>query len=322
MSKTEAIEEISEIDRSKKVTIPYLPPIQTLTDYQLNPTLKVARSFLEKTKKQEKLPLTNTPQLPTSISPKNTNALGFLIAKAIQENEEIIRDVVEICIRNIDVEKNTLKKLSTEDQQKLQERLIQLEKKETIDVYKSILTTVASATAIVIGGMIIAPEAIGSLLLTTTAAEAATAAASGVSAVWGWVLAGSGISNLATTYIMPRLDVSPTFQATSTVFNTAVGLTAAIATGSFISKLMEWSTAFQIMETSVELSSGITNFLSGTNQYNMSNLEAHQTTIQSNIQFHRQEHEKKSSELKNTTEFLEILYKIANRVMQSLSIKL
>ncbi len=219
------------------------------------------------------------------IADESTNlALGYEIAKAIERNEDIIKNISDILLNNIKNKNKLILELAEEEQDKLNELIKQLSKKENANTVKSILNVLTASTAIVIGSAVLAPE----ILAFGTAAS---------TTIWGTLLITSGITNLIANEVLPRIggfekiasffttdenkkqDLADNIQTVSSISSTILSIASAIATSPILASALKWQEAITILDIGLGLGNAATNLVKdiGENQYK--NAQAEQTQI-------------------------------------------
>ncbi|NGX57113.1 MAG: hypothetical protein K1060chlam5_01369 [Candidatus Anoxychlamydiales bacterium] len=342
--KVETINEVDETSKAKKLEALYLsPPFQNLHDYKIDPSIQITKrnlSSISQVSKSDDLSISSNPgnidkKHDLNIE-KSTKSFSSEIADAIARNEDIIYDIIDLSTKNINFEKKEIKELTDKEKELLKKRLQELSKRETIDVYKNILLTVSAATTIVIGSLIISPEAIGGLLLSTAATNAATLAASNTSAIWGYLLVASGLSNILTNDLVAKTntfenigsfftndpkrasEIGSNIKNSINIASTITSLACSIATSNFVSSIIEWGTSFKILDVATTLSSGSANYLSHSNQATINNLNADQTLIKKEMNFHNFLFDKNLDDLKNIAELNETFNRMSFNIFQTL----
>lgn len=333
-----AIDGLEEKERSKRTQIPYLAETLKLDpiDYSANFQLKRAyTTTLATTATQQseiKIPSSSRPTLPLLKQTKQSTALGIEIAKAIQRNEKILQNMVEILIKNIHVHNETIIKLSKEDEEKLNKLLEQLSKTENVDTVKRLLNIVTSATAITIGSLLLAPETITAITATATG----SVLYSSVSSIWAYLMIGSGVSNIITNEILPRLggfeklagfftssdankkNLADNIQITASLTTSIMGIISSVATSPLIGAVLDWNKGLKILNTTLELSTGTTNFIYDINEYSLNRLQAAQTKIDGKLSKEQTKLDNAFTKLHSAADIQQTFNKTAFQIFETL----
>ncbi|MBN2479573.1 MAG: hypothetical protein JXA94_05035 [Parachlamydiales bacterium] len=291
----------SEENKSRRITgayCSYLSPIcdvgsidflkmphRTFTGVKIEPT-RTHEAFLEK-----------PPTIPPIPSKNEKPALGYVLTKALHENEAAINEMIGIIIKNIKIENEVIINLSKEEQEKIQKHIEVLNTKYSVDVVKGILSCASSAVAI-IAGTILAPQGVAGYLLIT-----------------------SGVLNILGNEIMPRTggfeklasfftndekaqkDASWYMQVASNLASAAFSLTGYFAAGSLVSSLITSNNAIKVADVSLHLTNSVASYASKKTDQTLKLSEADKTKSKSQIEFHKGEFKTTLDNLDNSANF-------------------
>lgn len=290
----ENLDSLDRIERSKRVQAQYIPPVRFDTpDYSTSFKLDKLNETTIKTapKREAAASISSRPELIEIKEARKTRALGIDIAEAIKKNEETLQGIVRILVNNINFHNEAIVKLNKEDQAELKALIKQLSNNENLNTVKSLLNVVTSATAITIGAVLLAPETVAAV--TATAAGAALYAS--VSSVWSYLLIATGVSNILTNEILPRIGgyekvasfftsseadrkkLAENIQITTSFTNTIMGVVSSIAASPLIGAALDWSHGLKLLNTTLELSTGAANFASDLSEHQFNKLQSNQT---------------------------------------------
>ena len=278
----DAVEGISEVQRRSKVVITHDPSVLGISpDYNFRPAMPIAfNSSIQTARAPTDAELDLREAFLAKPKKKNT-AIGLEVARALERQHETISDIVSILVKNMKYENEIIVTLSKEEQEKLQNHLDELAKRNKVEVYEEILNSIAAASAIVVGSMVISPQAIAALLLTTSAATAATAAAAAIAPVWGYLLVASGIINLINNQVMPRVGgweklasfftsdkagkeaLKSKLQTGTNIVNSIMAVASSIATGNLIPTIFGSSLVTRVIDTGTKIATGTTHLVKG-----------------------------------------------------------
>jgi len=332
----DALESRDEIERSKRARAFYQAQLERLepVSYSLRPSLLRANQTTLKQSHKASLSRASDlrPTLPKLSPSRPPQALGMEISRAIQRNERVLNDIAQVLIRNIRSQNDELVRLSKEDEEHLNKLLEQLAKNENSDTVKSLLNIVTSSTAITIGALLLAPETAAAI--TATAAGAALYAS--VSSVWSYLLIASGVSNILTNEVLPRIggfekiasflasddqsrkDLAENIQVTTSLANTVMGVVASVATSPLIGAVLEWSHGLKLLNTGLEVATGGANFIGGINQREANLLQANKTDIDGKLTRGQSQLDQAHLELYSATDLAQAFNKTCYNVFQTL----
>jgi hypothetical protein len=329
-----AVDSLEEIERSKRIQAAYnaeavrSDPTYS-TKFRLN---QINNTTLSSAPKQESTLVSSRPKIPELNQSKHTKALGVEISAAIQRNEKILEGITNILIRNIDARNQIILKLSKEDENQLNELLDQLSKKENASTVKNLLNIVSSSAAIIVGGLLIAPDTIRAL--TETAAKAALY--SSVSGIWPCLLIATGVSNILVNEILPRVGgyeeiasfftssdadkkkLADNIQITTSIANTIMGVVSSIAVSPLIGAVLEWSQGLKLVNTTLELSKGVASFTSDYSEYQFNNLQSKQTQIDGKMTLEQSKLDKDFEFLNSANDLQQSFNKISFNIFETL----
>ncbi len=330
-----SVDSLDEIERSKRAQAPYIAealrfdPIYYSTNFRLN---QLHQTTLQTAAKQETKSISSRPQLPQLSHTKQTKALAVELAQAIQRNEKILEGIVQILVKNIHAHNEVIVKLSKEDEKHLNELLEELSKKENANTIKSLLNIVTSSTAITIGATLLAPESIAAI----TATAAGAALYSSISSVWAYLLIVTGISNIVTNEILPKIGgyekmagfftssdadrkkLAENIQITTSFTNTIMGVVSSIATSPLIGAVFQWSHGLKLLNTTLELSTGAVNFASDLNEHSFNNLQARQTQLDGKLNLEQSNLDKDFGQLHSAADLEQSFNKISFNIFETL----
>lgn len=353
MGNTPAVQKIEELDekeRAKRVQRPYDPLIESSdVEYGAQFRLKsIASTTIQKapvvhanepfhisststatsagktqlpeiTPKKELIPIASAKETKSS----STTALGYEIVRAIERNEEIVRGISEILVNNIKGKNKLIVELTREEQEKLNELLKQLRKNENADTVKSLLNVLTASSAIVVGSFLLAPTA--------------GAAAAATSPLWGALLIASGVTNLISNEILPRIDgfekiasffksdekekqdLAGTMQTTTTITSTILSITSAIATSPLLGSVLQWSEGAKIIDIGLGLASGTANFAKDVGEHQYKSAEAEQTLIDDRLKQERNDLENAHQSMKSALDVQKAFNTISANIIHTLS---
>jgi hypothetical protein len=250
---------------------------------------------------------------------QSEKTLGYEIALAIQRNEQILKDISSIILKNIDIENQAILNISKEDEKNLNELLKKLTLKENTDIVKSMLNVVVSSSAIVAGTLVLSAPVLA-----------------GTSALGGYALAGSGIANLLINEILPRVggyekianfftsDTSKTqsladnIQIVSSISNTVLQLATSFATASIISSVFETSKLWNLLDTGIGIASSLTTFANHYTQGSYKASESKQTSIDGSLKLEQFKLNKSFSNFQSATDIEEAFNKLSYNIFQTI----
>lgn len=332
-----AVESLEEIEKSKRAQIPCSVQLTAPPDYSAGFKLNAIRQTSIEQKAEpfkffEQIPLSSKPVIPGELSAKQPAALGIEIAKAIQRNEKILRNIVNVLIRNIQARDEKIISLHKEDEKYLNELIDQLSKKEDANMVKSLLNIITSSTAITVGSILLAPQTVSAI----TASAAGAALYSSVSGIWAYLMIVSGVSNIVTGELLPKIGgyekiagfftLSPAdrknlahgIQITATLANTVMGIASSIAAGPLITAVLDWSHGLKVLNTSLELSKGAANFVSGLSEHSYNKLQSRQTIHDSNLSKEQSGLDKDFMELHSAADLQQAFNKLCFNIFETL----
>ena len=320
----------------------YCPPIEKSADvtYSLEPSFQVKKAALASIEKapSNDTDLFSTKTVKKSILPKleskskepyktqKNRALGYEIAQAIGRNETMLQDISETLINNISTQNQAILKLSKEDEEHLNKLLKELSKKENVDIVKSLLNITVASAAIVVGGLLLAPEALA----------AATATGTAYYAGYGIILIGSGITNLIANELLPRIggyekiasfftkdetkkqNLADNIQTATSITSTILSVASAIASGPIIGSVLGWAEGLKIVNTATNLATATTSFVKHKNDYTYKNLQSEQTNIDGKLSLERFKLDKDYASLQSAADIEVAFNKISFNIFQTL----
>ncbi len=294
-----AIDDLSEEARARRITGMYKPaliPPTEITSHISSP-LKPRAIFtgVDIRKATRKPPATlNRPHLP--CVPKKP-ALGYALAKAIEENEEVISKMISVILKNIKIENDVLLELSEKEREKIEKCIDQLSSQYGIDTVKGILSCASSANAIVIGSLL-GPEIGGFLVV-------------------------SGFLTLIGNEILPRTNffqylasfftsdedkqknAAGYMQITTTIASTVVSFAASFAVDSDAFKKKVGENIGKVIQRAIDTGSALGNATSDLAKRKLKILEVDKTEIDRDLQDHNFNLENHRRNLANTTKLSE-----------------
>ncbi|NGX33667.1 MAG: hypothetical protein K1060chlam1_00007 [Candidatus Anoxychlamydiales bacterium] len=344
------IEELDEKERSKRIQRAYDPLIEhSDVEYGAKPEFRLksaAATTIQKAPEahpNEPFDISSTatptskktlPEIASSkelisIAPtkdpkksSSTTALGYEIVKAIERNEEIVRGISDILVNNIKDKNKLIVELTKEEQEKLNELLKQLRKNENADTVKSILNVLTASSAIVVGSVLLAPAA-------TTAVA--------TSPLWGALLIASGVTNLISNEILPRIDgfekiasfftsdenkkqdLAENIQTTTTITSTILSITSAIATSPLLGSVLKWSEGVKILDIGLGLASGAANFTKDVGEYQYKSAESAQTLIEDKLKQEKNDLENDHQSMKSALDVQKAFNTISANIIHTLN---
>jgi hypothetical protein len=344
-SGVERIEPLDEKEKAKRVQLPYEPLIERSDiEYWAEPSFKLKSATTstiqkapipESTKALTHATDTNKIDLPNlkkdqtnaaaDPSIDSTTALGYEIVRAIQDNEEIVRGISDILMNNIKGKNKLIVELSKEEQEKLNELLKQLYKKENVDTVKSILNVLTASSAIVAGSVILAPAAGATVATGTT--------------LWGVLLIASGVTNLISNEVLPRIDghkklagfftsdenkkqdLADNIQTATSITSTILSIISAIATSpKILGSVLEWGEkATQAFDIGLGLASGGANLVKDIGDHQFKNVQAEQTIAENKLKQEKTDLENAHSSMKSALDVQKAFNDISAKLVDALS---
>ncbi|OGN61307.1 MAG: hypothetical protein A3F40_02105 [Chlamydiae bacterium RIFCSPHIGHO2_12_FULL_27_8] len=246
--KIDFVSDISEEQKSRKVIGMYRAYLNRLDDIEIkepkiNPIftgVKIDKAETAKTINKEPI-----------LKSEKTTALGFEVAKAIEENDLIIRDLASIVLRNLKKDNDKMLKISEEEKILLEKHIDALSQKYSYDVVKSILNIVGASSAI-IAGTLIAPQAAAGYLLVV----------GGLSNILGQEILPivNGYEYIASFFTSDKetqQNAAGYMQAITAMSSAVLSLAASFSAYPLLSNLFQQSSMLKIVETSVVTASSI-----------------------------------------------------------------